>query len=84
MKRVKKKKKTGSTKTTYNWQLSKQELEKFDIELIEEMQLRFKCRKCGAVWAVVMVGKEDPPANYWQCPNGCNLGVIKEVENGRK
>ncbi|MBA7490762.1 hypothetical protein ES702_01305 [subsurface metagenome] len=43
------------------------------VEILDEHNLRFRCKKCGQVWSPII--KPDSGGKFyrggWQCPNGC-------------
>lgn len=41
------------------------------VEIEDEYNLRFKCKKCGQRWSPNINPGGRIPWGLWQCPNGC-------------
>jgi hypothetical protein len=42
------------------------------IGIIDRDRLWLRCRRCDAAFFVQRLASGDLPAEYWQCPHGCN------------
>jgi len=41
------------------------------VEILDEKELRVKCKVCGQVWIPGSLTGGRIARNSWQCPNGC-------------
>jgi len=62
--------------------LSKPELAKVGVGIVNPETLLLECKTCGAMWEPeILVDIDQPeddlhgtlPEDYWHCPNGCNV-----------
>jgi PleD family two-component response regulator len=58
-------------------------LEKRNVELVDEASFTLRCANCNQTWAPKTEGRKRLPKNYWRCPNGCNL-ELGEQDNKSK
>ena len=47
------------------------ELRKVGVKILDKVNIRLQCEKCGQEWSPNLLPGGRLPRNYWKCPNGC-------------
>jgi hypothetical protein len=64
--------KQETTSATHSHPLSRAQLEKLRVRLLNKFDLALECVACGEVWAPKYYPDGTLPRGYWKCPNRCN------------
>lgn len=63
---------TNQSKLHRPRRFSAPELQRVGVTLVNAEQPLLQCTTCGERWKPMLQAGGKLPANYWQCPNGCN------------
>ncbi len=49
------------------------ELSKVGVRILDPVQEKLCCERCGAEWMLKLTYRGNLPHGYWKCPNECNV-----------
>ncbi len=52
---------------------SDKELSSVDVKILDGVEVKLRCERCGAEWIPKVGLRGRLPPRYWNCPNECNV-----------